>query len=482
MRNDIGLNNPHFGCGLAQCGACTVHLNGQAIRSCVTPVSAVGNGKVVTLAGLGTPEKPHPLQTAYVEEQVTQCGYCINGWIMTAAAFLRDKKKPTDAEIKKRARRAQVPLRHAHEHPARRQARRRDDGLRETTMTKMEKPDALLPPLAAQEPAARWWSRSACRSAPTPCSASTGARAGDGTKPPLMPDQLSSYIAINADGTVIGLLRQDGHGPGPVRRHRPDRRRRARRPVQGASRCSWADTRTSVNQGGASGSTGIQLGGKQMRAASAEARRVLVEMAAQKLNLPADQLTVTDGVVHAKSDPKQEITYAELIGGRYFNVAARVEQADRQRALRARQGQPKNYKEHKIVGKPIPRDDVAPMVFCQEAFVTDVKRPGMVHAPHDPPAGRRRAMPVKVDEASIKDIPGARVVRENNFLASSPTTNGTRSRPAEQLKVEWSDVKPPFLDQPTRSTTTSARRRSRKRESTASRSAMSMRRSRPPRA
>jgi nicotinate dehydrogenase subunit A len=100
LRNDLGLNNPHFGCGLAQCGACTVHLNGQAIRSCITPVSAVGNGKVVTLAGLGTPEKPHPIQAAYVLEQVPQCGYCINGWVMTAAALLNTKKKPTDAEIK----------------------------------------------------------------------------------------------------------------------------------------------------------------------------------------------------------------------------------------------------------------------------------------------------------------------------------------------------------------------------------------------
>ena len=100
LRDDIGLNNPKFGCGLAQCGACTVHLNGQAIRSCVTPVSAVGDGKVVTLAGLGTPEKPHPIQKAYVEEQVPQCGYCINGWVMTAAALLNQKKKPTDAEIK----------------------------------------------------------------------------------------------------------------------------------------------------------------------------------------------------------------------------------------------------------------------------------------------------------------------------------------------------------------------------------------------
>ena len=100
LRDDLGLNNPHFGCGLAQCGACTVHLDGQAIRSCVTPVSAIGTGKVVTLAGLGTPEKPHPLQTAYVEEQVPQCGYCINGWIMTAAALLNRNKKPSDGEIK----------------------------------------------------------------------------------------------------------------------------------------------------------------------------------------------------------------------------------------------------------------------------------------------------------------------------------------------------------------------------------------------
>jgi nicotinate dehydrogenase subunit A len=100
LRDDLGLNNPHFGCGLAQCGACTVHLDGKATRSCVTPLANVGDRKVVTLAGLGTPEQPHPLQTAYVQEEVPQCGYCINGWIMTAAAFLRDHKKPTDAEIR----------------------------------------------------------------------------------------------------------------------------------------------------------------------------------------------------------------------------------------------------------------------------------------------------------------------------------------------------------------------------------------------
>ncbi len=100
LRDNLGMNNPHFGCGLAQCGACTVQLDGEPIRSCQTPVSAVGKGKITTLAGLGTPEKPHPLQTAYIEEQVPQCGYCVNGWIMTAAAFLKGTKNPSDEQIR----------------------------------------------------------------------------------------------------------------------------------------------------------------------------------------------------------------------------------------------------------------------------------------------------------------------------------------------------------------------------------------------
>ena len=99
LRNDIGLNNPKFGCGLAQCGACTVQLDGTPVRSCQLPVGAA-SGKIKTIEGLGTPDKPHPLQTAYVKEQVPQCGHCINGWMMTAAALLEKNKSPTDAQIK----------------------------------------------------------------------------------------------------------------------------------------------------------------------------------------------------------------------------------------------------------------------------------------------------------------------------------------------------------------------------------------------
>ena len=100
LRSELGYTSPKFGCGKAQCGACTVHVDGAATRSCVMPVGAVAGKKITTLAGLGTPERPHPLQKAWVEEQVSQCGYCTSGWIMTAAAFLRDNPRPSDAQIR----------------------------------------------------------------------------------------------------------------------------------------------------------------------------------------------------------------------------------------------------------------------------------------------------------------------------------------------------------------------------------------------
>ena len=100
LRNDLGLGNPKFGCGKAQCGACTVHLDGAPVRSCVLPISAAAGKRVTTLTGLGTPEKPHPLQQAWIAEQVPQCGYCLSGWIMTAAAFLKENPRPIDAQIR----------------------------------------------------------------------------------------------------------------------------------------------------------------------------------------------------------------------------------------------------------------------------------------------------------------------------------------------------------------------------------------------
>jgi nicotinate dehydrogenase subunit A len=101
LRNDLGLHGPRFGCGLGQCGACTVLVDGTAVRSCLLPVGSVGKGKVTTLEGLGSSTRPHPLQQAFIREQAVQCGYCINGMILQAKALLDSNPHPSDDEIKR---------------------------------------------------------------------------------------------------------------------------------------------------------------------------------------------------------------------------------------------------------------------------------------------------------------------------------------------------------------------------------------------
>lgn len=100
LNDELGLRGPRFGCGMAQCGACTVILRGQVVRSCVKPVSAVGDADVITLEGIGTPEKPHPLQAAFIDEGAAQCGFCLSGVILTAKAVLDAKPEATDEEIR----------------------------------------------------------------------------------------------------------------------------------------------------------------------------------------------------------------------------------------------------------------------------------------------------------------------------------------------------------------------------------------------
>jgi nicotinate dehydrogenase subunit A len=101
LRNELGLQAPRFGCGLAQCGACTVHVGGKAVRSCITPVAAVGKQAVTTLEGISKGDTLHPVQEAFIEEAAAQCGYCINGMIMQSVVFLRRNPRPTEEQIKK---------------------------------------------------------------------------------------------------------------------------------------------------------------------------------------------------------------------------------------------------------------------------------------------------------------------------------------------------------------------------------------------
>jgi len=268
--------------------------------------------------------------------------------------------------------------------------------------------------------------------------------AAQGAKPPLTPDQLSSFIAVNSDGSVSAFFGKMDMGQGvfvaigQIVAEELDVPFKAIKVIMG-------DTATSVNQGGASGSTGIQLGGKQMRVAAAEARRVLVEMAAQKLGLPADQLTVSWGVVHSKTEPSKQVSYKELIGGRYFNVQLDWNKEYGNTLYAPGKAKPKDPKEYKIVGQAIAREDIAPIVYAQQDYCTDIKRPNMLHGRmlRPPVAG---AVPVKIDEASIRNIPGAKVVWDKGFLGVVADNEWDVIKAQQALKVEWSEVKPPFPD------------------------------------
>jgi nicotinate dehydrogenase subunit B len=274
---------------------------------------------------------------------------------------------------------------------------------------------------------------------------SIGKAYAQGAKPPLTPDQLSSYIAVNADGSVAAYFgKMDmGHGLqvaiGQIVAEELDVPFKSVKVIM-------ADTAVTVNQGGASGSTGIQLGGKQMRMAAAEARRVLVEMAAGLLSVPADKLTVNDGVVSAGDDKSKRISYAEMLGGKYFNVQLDWNKKMGNDLYAPGKAQPKKPSEHKIVGQPIKREDVAPRVFCQEDYCTDVKLPGMVHGRMIRPAVAG-SVPVKVDEASVKDIPGAKVVWDKGFLGVVADKEWDAIQAANKLKVEWSQAQLPFPEQ-----------------------------------
>jgi CO/xanthine dehydrogenase Mo-binding subunit len=281
--------------------------------------------------------------------------------------------------------------------------------------------------------------------------------AAQGARPPLTPDQLSSYIAVNADGTVSAFFGKMDMGQGLFTAIGQIVAEELDVPFK-AVKVIMGDTASSVNQGGASGSTGVQNGGKQMRMAAAEARRVLVEMAAAHFGVPAERMAVTDGVVRIVPDARADskvyvvgdngkfISYAELIGGRYFNVQLDWNKHYGNGLYAPGKAKPKPASEHRIVGQPIKREDVAPKVFCTEDFCTDIKAPGMLHGRMIRPAVAG-AVPVKVDEASIKDIPGVKVVWEKGFLGVVAPKEWDAIKAAETLKVGWSDTKPPFPDQ-----------------------------------
>jgi len=255
----------------------------------------------------------------------------------------------------------------------------------------------------------------------------------------LAPDQLSSWVAIQQNGDVVGYFGKVDLGQGTDSGVALIIAEELDVPFKRVS-IVMGDTDLTVNQGGASGSTGLEEGAVTLRYAAAEARRVLLDMAAEKLGVPVAQLSVQDGVV---SGGGKSVSYGELIGGRQFEVAMKWNGKIGNPLLVQGQAQPKKVSEYKQVGKPAPRFDVAGKVLATSKYVGDVRLPGMLHGRmiRPPVAG---ATVVSFDAASVAHLKGVRVMAKGGFLGVVAPKEWDAVRASRELKVVWSDVKPPF--------------------------------------
>ncbi|HUQ76050.1 MAG TPA: molybdopterin cofactor-binding domain-containing protein [Burkholderiales bacterium] len=258
-------------------------------------------------------------------------------------------------------------------------------------------------------------------------------------KPALVPGELDSWIAVLPNGNVQAFFGKMDMGQGldvavaQIVAEELD---------VGFDRVAvlMGDTGTSCNQGGASGSTGVSNGARLLRRAAAEARRVLLGRAAEKLGTPAAQLRVEDGIVIGAQG---KTSYAELVGGRYFHHKVEWNKQVGNPMDISVPAKPKAPADYKVVGKPVPRRDVAWKVFGTGDFVTDVRRPGMLHARVIRPP--RAASKIRsVDESSIKGIGGVRVIREKDFVAVVAPKEWDAVRAAQTLKVDWQTLDAPF--------------------------------------
>jgi nicotinate dehydrogenase subunit B len=468
LRNDLGLQGPRFGCGLGQCGACAVIVNGVAVRSCVTASGTV-RGEVTTLEGLAKDGGLTPVQRAWIEEQVPACGFCQNGQIMTATALLGKNPNPTDAQIREAMNNTLCRCMTYYRVQA---AIKRAPGA--AAVARVAKGGASaahefarsIPPFARRSPATTVVDTAAlpfAGAAALVAGITAGAVAsrrsflkGSGyllvgiaaaTLAPLAADaaqaatgpypdpdflQLDSWIVIHQDNTATFYVGKTdcGQGTGTAfRQMMADELDVA----YDKTTCVMGSTDITVDQGGSGGSDAIQVDGWPMRRTAAEARRVLLDMAAAKLGVPAGQLSVRDATISVTSDPAKRVTYGELIGGRKFNVTLTGANIDATSGL----ANVKPVQALRNVGQSPHRYDIPPKVDGSLKWAVDVKLPGMLHARNvkPPVAG---ATLVGIDESSVRSVPGfVKVVSKGNYVAVVCEREEQAIAAARQLKVNW---------------------------------------------
>jgi len=377
LRSDLGLKAAKFACGLEQCGACKVLIDGEAVTSCRLPVRSVQGKEIITLEGLGTRDNLHPIQEAFIEEQALQCGYCTPGMIISAKALLDRYPKPTDDQIK--AEMSENLCRCAVYDRIRRAIKRASGIPEEPPAWKKEiisDPDAV----SKEKP-------------------QTNAMAGTLTFTP----GIDSWVRINTDETITiftGKVELGQHIKTALSMIAAEELDVAMDRI----RLVTGDTAQTPNEGYTAGSMSMETSGKAIRNASAEAKHILLTEAADKLDALLENLTVKDGSITDSSSGRRT-TYWELFGGKAFDANVMEE------------GFLKATADYEILGQPLYRDPLVAKICGEACFVHDLDLPDMVHGRVVRPPNYGAKL-VSFDEAAVSKMPGViKVVRDGSYLA-----------------------------------------------------------------
>ena len=380
LRNDLGLMAAKFACGLEQCGACKVIIDGQAVPSCRLSVRSVQGREITTVEGLGTRGNLHPLQQAFIEEQAVQCGFCVPGMIISAKVLLDRNPHPTDEEIK---------------------AEMSDNLCRCGVYDRMRRAIKRAAEIS-EDPSS--WKKEFQRKPDTPVAGSAEENRTDPLSGALAftPD-LDSWIRINRDETITvftGKVELGQHIKTSLAMIAAEELEVNIDRILVVS----GDTAQTPNEGYTAGSMSMETSGNAILHASAEVKQILLSRAAEALNTPMANLTLEDGTITDAITGKF-ITYWELFGGKSFDVDVMEE------------GYLKSPDDYQIVGKPLYRSDLVAKVVGEPCFIHDLNLEGMVHGRVVRPPNYQSKL-VAIDEEALREIQGViKLVRDGNFLA-----------------------------------------------------------------
>jgi nicotinate dehydrogenase subunit B len=372
LRNDLGLKGAKFGCGLEQCGACKIMMDGQSVPSCRIPVRSVQGREITTLEGLGTADDLHPLQKAFIEEQAVQCGFCTPGMIVAAAALLDRNPHPTDAEIRA-AMAGNLCRCGTYDRVLRAIKRAAGRPVESPPYEVEERRDQEIQPIVTFSPSL------------------------------VQTPDLDSWVRVNTDGTITLFTGKVELGQDVKTSIAMIGADELDVPLE-RIRVVTADTAQSPDEGYTVSSMSLETSGNAMRYAAAELRQMALSVAHEELEAPLEQLTVTDGVI---ADPVtgRSVTYWDLFAGKRLGRQVRGSSP------------PKRPEAYRIVGRSAERLDLLAKVTGAARFVHDIDLPGMVHGRVVRPPGYEARL-VSVDGEAVARMPGViQMVRDGSFLA-----------------------------------------------------------------